>query len=97
MLIRNRLGMDVFGTNTRLENIELGDFASGEELTVQFELDCLLAHSEYTLTVATQYWDGSSQDWLDDVLSFSVVDPRGGAGVVSLDTHVTWQRELKRS
>lgn len=93
MLIRNRLGMDVFGTNTRLEKKELGNFAPGEELIVQFELDCLLAHSEYTLTVATQYWDGASQDWLDDVLSFWVVDPRGGAGVVSLDTKVTWQRK----
>jgi len=92
ILIRNRLGMDVFGTNTRLENKKLGDFAAGDELTVQFEFDCLLSQSEYTLTVATQYWDGSSQDWLDDVLSFAVADPRGGAGIASFDTQVSWQR-----
>ena len=43
ILIRNRIGMDVFGTNTRLERIELGAFESGETLEIEFEIDCLLA------------------------------------------------------
>ncbi|MCS6954147.1 MAG: ABC transporter ATP-binding protein [Bryobacterales bacterium] len=93
MLIRNRLGTDVFGTNTRLEGCELGPARAGEELTVEFRFVCLLAQQEYTLTVATQYWEGFSQDWRDDVLAFSVIDPRGGAGVASFPTQVTWQRE----
>jgi len=42
MLIRNRLGIDVFGTNTRLEQRELGEFEPGEELEVWFRFDCLL-------------------------------------------------------
>ena len=29
ILIRNRLGIDVFGTNTRVEQIELGEFIPG--------------------------------------------------------------------
>ncbi len=74
MLIRNRLGIDVFGTNTRLQQKGLGSFEAGEELEVSFRFDCLLTQQEYTLTVATQHWDGSSQDWLDDVVSFRVVD-----------------------
>src|SRR5580698_10405107 len=41
ILIRNRIGMDVFGTNTRLERMELGDFEPGEALEVEFEIDCL--------------------------------------------------------
>ncbi|MGC9969369.1 MAG: ABC transporter ATP-binding protein [Bryobacteraceae bacterium] len=88
ILIRNRLGIDVFGTNTRLEQRELGEFHAGEQLEVDFGFDCLLAQQEYTLTAATQYFDGSSQDWLDDVLSFRVVDPRGAAGVASFRTDI---------
>ena len=92
VLIRNRLGIDVFGTNTRLEEQRLGDFAAGEELEVEFRFECLLTQQEYTLTAATQYWDGYSQDWLDDVLSFRVVDPRGAAGLASFRTETLCRR-----
>jgi ABC-type polysaccharide/polyol phosphate transport system ATPase subunit len=92
MLIRNRLGVDVFGTNTRLEGRSLGAFRAGEQVEVEFGFECLLGQHEYTLTVATQHWDGSSQDWLDDVLSFRVMDPRGGTGAASLPAEVRWRR-----
>lgn len=88
IMIRNRLGIDVFGTNTRLERRELGEVAAGEELEVEFGFECMLAQQEYTVTAATQHWDGASQDWLDDVLSFRVVDPKGATGVASLRTEV---------
>ncbi len=55
---------------------------------MDFEIDCLLARQEYTLTVATQYWNGLSQDWLDDVLDFRVVDTKDVAGVLNLNTRV---------
>jgi len=92
ILIRNRLGIDVFGTNTRLEQRELGGFEPGEELEVSFQFDCLLTAQEYTLTVATQHWDGMSQDWLDDVVNFTVVDSRGVAGLLNLDTETEWRK-----
>jgi lipopolysaccharide transport system ATP-binding protein len=88
ILIRNRIGMDVFGTNTRLEQLELGTFESGEKLEIEFELDCLLSRQEYTLTVASQHWNGLSQDWLDDVVDFKVVDSKDVAGVLNLNTRV---------
>jgi len=92
ILIRNRIGMDIFGTNTRLERAELGDFEPGEEIEVEFELDCLLSRQEYTLTVAVQYWNGLSQDWLDDVLDFRVEDTKDVAGVLNLNTRVRHQK-----
>ena len=88
ILIRNRIGMDVFGTNTRLEHIELGTFDPGEKLETEFELDCLLSRQDYTLTVASQHWNGLSQDWLDDVVDFKVVDSKDVAGVLNLNTRV---------
>jgi lipopolysaccharide transport system ATP-binding protein len=95
ILIRNRIGMDVYGTNTRLEHVELGEFKAEEALEVEFELDCLLSRQEYTLTVATQYWNGLSQDWLDDLTDFQVVDTKDVAGVLNLNTRVRYQKPSK--
>lgn len=92
ILIRNRIGMDIFGTNTRLERVEMGDFEAGEEIEIEFELDCLLSRQEYTLTVAVQHWNGLSQDWLDDVLDFRVEDTKDVAGVLNLNTRVRHQK-----
>jgi len=69
------------------------DYCSvGEIFETDFTFDCLLTRQDYTLTVATQYREGFSQDWLDDVLSFSVVDSRDLAGLASLKTKVEWRR-----
>ena len=88
ILVRNRIGMDVFGTNTRIERVDLGTVDEGETLELEFELDCLLSRQEYTLTVATQYRNGLSQDWLDDVIDFQVMDTKDVAGVLNLNTRV---------
>jgi homopolymeric O-antigen transport system ATP-binding protein len=92
ILIRNRLGIDVFGTNTRIERAEPGSIRAGETFEVEFSFDCFLTRQDYTLTVATQYPDGYSQDWLDDVISFSVVDTRDVAGLANFRTRVNWRR-----
>ena len=97
ILIRNRIGMDIFGTNTRLEGAELGDFEFGDEIEVEFELDCLLSRQEYTVTVAVQYWNGLSQDWLDDVLDFRVEDSKDVAGVLNLNTRVRHHKVISVS
>ncbi|MCX5757407.1 MAG: ABC transporter ATP-binding protein, partial [Candidatus Hydrogenedentes bacterium] len=60
ILVRNRLGIDVYGTNTRIEQRSFGRFDPGDVLEVDFKFDCLLTRQEYTLTAATQHWDGAS-------------------------------------
>lgn len=92
ILIRNRLGMDVFGTNTRIEQVRLGAYETGEGLEIDFIMDCHLTRQEYTLTVATQHADGMSQDWLDDALQFTVVDSKDIAGVLNLRPAIEWRR-----
>jgi hypothetical protein len=91
ILIRTRIGMDVYGTNTRIEHAELGDFQPGDELEVDFRIACWLTPQPYTLTVATQNADGSSHDWLDDAIAFEVVDTRVAAGVANLRAEVEWR------
>lgn len=92
ILIRNRIGMDVFGTNTRVEGVRLGELAAGESIEVSFHVECLLSRQEYTLTVATQHESGLSQDWLDDVLEFAVIDTKDVAGVLHLNTTIEVHR-----
>jgi ABC-type polysaccharide/polyol phosphate transport system ATPase subunit len=91
ILIRTRIGMDVYGTNTRLERVRLGDFQPGDELEVDFGVECWLTPQQYTLTVATQNADGTSHDWLDDAVAFDVVDTRAAAGVANLRAQVQWR------
>lgn len=91
ILLRTRIGMDVYGTNTRIEQIPLGEMAAGDELEIDFHLDCWLTPQQYTLTVATQDADGSSQDWLDDAIAFEVIDQRAAAGVANLRAKIQWR------
>ena len=93
ILIRTRIGMDVYGTNTGIEQIELGEMRAGDELVVEFRLECWLTPQQYTLTVATQSADGSSHDWLDDCVAFEVLDTRVAAGVANLRAKVEWKVE----
>jgi len=91
ILVRTRIGMDVYGTNTRIEHTRLGDFEAGQLLEVDFGIECWLTPQQYTLTAATQNADGSSHDWLDDAIAFDVVDTRVAAGVANLRAKVEWR------
>jgi ABC-type polysaccharide/polyol phosphate transport system ATPase subunit len=91
ILIRTRIGLEVYGTNTRLEQLSLGDFQPGDELEVDFQMECWLTPQTYTLTVATQNADGTSHDWLDDAIAFEVVDRRIAAGVANLRAQIQWR------
>ncbi|MEX2262309.1 MAG: Wzt carbohydrate-binding domain-containing protein [Bryobacteraceae bacterium] len=89
MLIRTRVGLNVYGTNTELEKLQLGPCAAGQVVRVSFAFRCELCAQEYTLTVASHDPDGVWHDWLEDAVAFSVVDSRYTAGVANLRARVT--------
>jgi lipopolysaccharide transport system ATP-binding protein len=91
ILIRTRIGMEVYGTNTGIEKKSLGEFEAGDELEIDFRIECWLTPQTYTLTVATQNADGTSHDWLDDAIAFDVVDARHSMGVVNLRAQIEWR------
>lgn len=88
ILIRTRIGFEVFGTNTQLERIPLGPCAAGTRLAVTFRFPCHLCPHEYTLTAASHDPDGIWHDWVEDGIAFSVSDYRYTAGVACLRTEV---------
>ena len=91
ILIRTRIGIDVYGTNTRVEKFDTGIVEASDEVEITFRFTCNLTPQQYTLTVATQNSDGSSHDWLDDVLSFDVVSDRHAAGLIDFGARIDWQ------
>jgi lipopolysaccharide transport system ATP-binding protein len=89
ILIRSRIGLNVYGTNTELEKLKLGPCAAGETLQLSYAFRCELCPEHYTLTVASHDPDGLWHDWLEDAVAFSVSDTRYTAGVANLRATVS--------
>jgi len=89
MMIRSRSGLNVYGTNTELERVQLGPCAAGDVLEVSFAFRCELCPGDYTLTIASHDPDGVWHDWLEDAVAFAVTDGRYTAGVANLRARVT--------
>ena len=88
ILVRTRNGLEVYGTNTRIEELDLPACEAGDELELEFQFPCALTPQEYTLTVATQHPTGHSHDWLDDAITFQVLDAKNRAGVANFPTQI---------
>ena len=88
IMIRTRIGMEVYGTNTELEKLKIGPCAAGEIYEVTFAFRCDLTPQEYSLTVASHDPDGVWHDWMEDALAFTVTDARYTAGVANLRARV---------
>lgn len=84
VMIRNRIGLNVYGTNTELEKLRLGPVNPGDTLRVTYRFRCDLCPGEYTVTVASHDPDGVWHDWMDDAVAVSVTDTRYTAGVANL-------------
>ncbi len=76
ILIRDRLGNDVFGTNSFHVAPIKGTYEPGEVLTAEFDVTLNLGPGSYTLTVAV-HGEAShlvdNYDWWDKVIGFEIV------------------------
>jgi lipopolysaccharide transport system ATP-binding protein len=88
ILIRTRIGLEVYGTNTELEQASTGNCAAGQRMQIEFGFRCDLCPGEYTITAASHDADGTAHDWVDDAVAFSVADARFTAGVANLRAKV---------
>jgi lipopolysaccharide transport system ATP-binding protein len=92
ILIRTRIGLNVYGTNTELEKLKFGPCSPGDALRLNFGFRCDLCPQEYTLTVASHDPNGVWHDWLEDAVTFSVSDVRYTAGVANLRAQISIER-----
>jgi lipopolysaccharide transport system ATP-binding protein len=84
-LLRNRHGIHLYGTNTDLQQMNLGPVRRGEVVEVTFAFNCWLAPDSYSATVALHSADGISFDWLDGALFFQVMSTVSMEGVANLN------------
>ena len=89
ILVRDRLGNDVFGANTFYLGVDSPPGRAGEEADAVFDLELNLGYGHYSLTVAVHSPTGHmdrNHDWIDNVLSFQVIpgDTYRFAGVAGL-------------
>jgi ABC-type polysaccharide/polyol phosphate transport system ATPase subunit len=91
-LIRNRLGIHIYGTNTDLQQTYFGPVRAGEIFEATFSFNCWLGTGEFSITAALHSASGISFDWADDVLFLRVVSPIVIEGVANLGATVTTRR-----
>jgi len=75
-LIRDRLGNDIFGTNTSFLGCTVPEPGVGEYLEFQFQLELSLGVGSYSLTVAVHAGENHLQgnwDWWDQSKIFQVI------------------------
>ncbi|MDH3255860.1 MAG: Wzt carbohydrate-binding domain-containing protein, partial [Acidobacteriota bacterium] len=89
ILMRDRLGNDVFGSNTFYLGLSPEPGVAGQETEAVFDLTLNLGYGHYSLTVAVHSPTGHmdhNHDWIDNVLSFQVIpgDRYRFAGVAEL-------------
>ncbi len=91
-MIRNRHGIHLYGTNTELQEAQLGSVRRGEVVEVSFSFNCWLAPDSYSIAVAAHSPDAISFDWVDGALFFQVMSATPMEGVANLNACVTTRR-----
>ena len=92
IMLRTRVGFEVYGTNSELENARIGRCEAGDLVRAVFRFRCDLCPGDYTVTAASHDPDGTAHDWLDDAVAVTVTDSRYTAGVANLRAKVEIQR-----
>src|SRR5256714_110855 len=91
-LIRNRHGIEIYGTNTDLQHFHFGTVSQGEIFEVTFRFECWLAPDSYSITVASHSLDATSFDWLDGAFVFHVTSGVPIEGVANLHATASVRR-----
>lgn len=88
-MIRNRHGINIYGTNTEQRGLDLGSAQRGDVIEATFSFNCFLGQEHYFISVAVHSPDGVAYDWLDGVIFLRVACPIEMEGLANLNARVT--------
>jgi lipopolysaccharide transport system ATP-binding protein len=91
-MIRNRHGINLYGTNTQLQDVGFGPVKRGEVVEVTFAFDCWLAPGSCSIAAAAHSPDLVSFDWMDGAIFFHVMSGIAMEGVANLNASVAVRR-----
>ncbi|MBN1415808.1 MAG: ABC transporter ATP-binding protein [Bacteroidales bacterium] len=76
-IIRDRFGIDLLGTNTAVEDLDLPEMDEGEKCSVDFRMRLPLLTGTYSITAAVGHDPGQPifYDWWDVAYTFEMVPP----------------------
>lgn len=86
---KNRLGVEITGTNTMFEKISTGEPEKGDELTVSFSQKMSLQGGEYLISFGcTGYRDGEFTVYhrMYDILNIQVISSKDTTGYYDMDS-----------
>lgn len=92
IMIRNRFGVEMFGTNTYLRRVETGSYAPGDVTEVIFEVPVLLGGGAYTACYAVHTQAGHFFDYRVDALVFEVLGVSETIGAVNLPVELSFRQ-----
>ena len=93
--IKDRMGVEITGTNTMFEKIPTGDFKKGDCLTVSFTQNMFLQGGEYLISLGlVGYREGDFTVYhrLYDIFSIQVVSSKDTVGYYDMDSKVSMER-----
>jgi len=90
--LRNLMGLVIYGTNTKLMNVQLPSLTQGQNLVMSFQLPCYFNKGIYTVTVGLHSEEGKSYDWIDDTEIFEVFNSNKCDGIIDLNATVRVNR-----
>lgn len=90
-IIRNRHGIHLYGTNTRVQGLRDGRVKQGDVVEATFSFNCWLAPDLYSISIAVHSPTAVSFDWMDGALFFRVFSEAPIEGVANLNATVTTQ------
>jgi lipopolysaccharide transport system ATP-binding protein len=76
-LIKDRLGQEIYGTNTHFKKLPQSDVRLGEEITYSFTFPMNLGAGSYSITTAltsTDTYCVNNYEWRDIALVFTVIN-----------------------
>lgn len=94
IMLRDRFGQDIFGTNSHLKGHSMS-LKEGQEIILSYAITAAIAAGKYTLTVALHSNANHLMDcyhWCDSIATFEVAGSCGAlfSGVCDLPTEITF-------
>jgi hypothetical protein len=93
-VIKNKF-LDIFGTNTKWENINFGEQKRGDTIIITFLQKLILNRGTYSVNVGIVLFKSDDDiEVLDrryDCVFFNVAEDKNYSGIINLEHHVTFE------
>jgi lipopolysaccharide transport system ATP-binding protein len=84
--IKNLMGIVIYGTNTHLMKIKCPQLDEFQHFTARFQMNCNLNKGIYTVTVGIHSEEGTSYDWVDEMIVFEVNNDNLCEGLIEMNS-----------